>query len=139
MDTKISKALLQFGKSTKTYCQKTFGKNIPFGQMVTSFVLSEKQGQILSVNIFFHKAKFFICLTSQKLQTFGFYGTFYKLPRARYTPLVQPNPSCAGYSPPPARSEVSSTLYFSIILPVAAYTFSLSLIHRRAIPVASFW
>jgi len=37
---------------------------------------------------------------------------------ARATPLVQPKPSWAGYSPPPARLLMSSTSYFSVIFPV---------------------
>ncbi len=35
------------------------------------------------------------------------------------TPFVHPNPSCVGYSPPPARRRKSTTSYFSVILPVA--------------------
>ena len=34
------------------------------------------------------------------------------------TPFVHPNPSCVGYSPPPARLFRSATSYFSVILPV---------------------
>ncbi len=38
---------------------------------------------------------------------------------ASATPLVHPNPSCVGYSPPPAWRRRSTTSYFSVILPVA--------------------
>src|SRR2546425_7727879 len=38
---------------------------------------------------------------------------------ASATPFVHPNPSCVGYSPPPARRCTSTTSYFSVILPVA--------------------
>src|SRR5258706_8512379 len=40
---------------------------------------------------------------------------------ASATPFVHPNPSCVGYSPPPARRCGSTTSYFSVILPVARY------------------
>src|SRR5207244_10951237 len=39
---------------------------------------------------------------------------------ASATPLVHPNPSCVGYSPPPARRRTSTTSYFSVIFLVAA-------------------
>jgi hypothetical protein len=44
--------------------------------MVTSFVQLVRQALKLSATIFFCKVDF-LCL-SQKLKTFGFYGTFYK-------------------------------------------------------------
>src|SRR5207247_10031676 len=40
---------------------------------------------------------------------------------ASATPWDHPNPSCVGYSPPPARASRSTTSYFSTILPVASY------------------
>src|SRR5207302_10252634 len=49
---------------------------------------------------------------------------------ANATPLVHPNPSCVGYSPPPARRRKSTTSYFSVILPVALYVRRLSASQR---------
>ena len=57
---------------------KNLRKSILSGRMVASFALLEKQVLKLSVSICFHRAKLFLCLTSQKLKTFGFCGTFYK-------------------------------------------------------------
>ena len=64
------------------------------------------------------------------LKPFYYFNT-YKQPSThhslfifKYTPLVHPNPSWLGYSPPPAVMVVSITLYFSIIFPVSAKTFS---------------
>ena len=58
---------------------------------------------------------------------------------ARATPLVQPNPSCAGYSPPPARFVRSMTSYFSVIFPVTRYVRRLSASHlvRASIAMSS--
>src|SRR5208282_4213647 len=51
------------------------------------------------------------------------------------TPLVHPNPTCNGYSPPPPPlpSAPCSTLYFSTSTPVAAYPKTFVLIQRSAI------
>src|SRR6185437_2118703 len=46
-----------------------------------------------------------------------------------------PKPSCAGYSPPPALISVETTLYFSIIFPVASYTCLLIFNHLVAISI----
>ena len=51
------------------------------------------------------------------------------------TPLVQPNRSCTGYSPPPGSSR--STLYFSNIMPVLAYTRRTVATQRQAMSRAS--
>src|SRR5690349_25141484 len=47
------------------------------------------------------------------------------------TPLVQPKPSCTGYSPP-VPSPASRTLYFSTSLPVLQYTRAFSATHLAA-------
>ena len=56
--------------------------------------------------------------------------------KARTTPLVQPKPSCTGYSPPPASSAMSHTSYFSIIFPVSRQTRSTRATKRPAISSA---
>src|SRR6185295_11083100 len=57
--------------------------------------------------------------------------------KASKTPLVQPKPSCPPYSPPPASSFVSTTLYFSISLPVRLKTSEFNFTHRCAMSLAS--
>src|SRR6185437_8854887 len=60
----------------------------------------------------------------------------YRAISARVTPLVQPNPSCSGYSPPPP-GRFCSTSYFSTSLPVWSKTRSTVTSQRRAISRAS--
>src|SRR5450755_1869663 len=55
------------------------------------------------------------------------------------TPFVHPNPSCPPYSPPPASLLTSTTLYFSISLPVCLYTRIFNCIHLLAARVARFF
>src|SRR2546430_1387222 len=50
----------------------------------------------------------------------------------RITPLVQPNPSCSGYSPPPPLRPALITSYFSTSLPVSPYTRLTLTIQRQA-------
>ena len=47
-------------------------------------------------------------------------GDGHRSMRASATPFVQPNPSCVGYSPPPARFIRSTTSYFSVIRRVSS-------------------
>ena len=56
---------------------------------------------------------------------------------AAYTPLVQPKPSCNGYSPPPPMRDSLSTSYFSIILPRSVKTRSVEASQRFLISSAS--
>src|SRR4029078_5709792 len=53
------------------------------------------------------------------------------------TPFVHPKPSCPPYSPPPASRCVSTTLYFSMSLPVRLKTSAFNFTHRCAISLAS--
>jgi hypothetical protein len=55
----------------------------------------------------------------------------------RITPLVQPKPSCSGYSPPPPDRPVAMTSYFSTNFPLSSYTRLTFDIHRQAMVCAS--
>src|SRR5258705_8484680 len=55
----------------------------------------------------------------------------------RMTPLVQPKPSCSGYSPPPPGRPVTCTSYFSINFPDSPYTRRTINIQRHAMVCAS--
>src|ERR1700730_1472323 len=66
-----------------------------------------------------------------------FFGRPYKLISFNNTPFVHPNPSCPGYSPPPAGLVRSFTSYFSINLPVCLNTLTFKLTQRSAISLAS--
>src|SRR5580692_1230641 len=55
----------------------------------------------------------------------------------RITPLVQPKPSCNGYSPPPPGRPVAMTSYFSTNFPFSPYTRLTLSIQRQAMIRAS--